>query len=107
MTGKSSITAGKIARAGGSLRISGRLYGGYIPTDGVLVQMWFRVKGIPSPFGPFDKSIHTNSNGNWSLAFPVPTQARGFTYLFEAVIQTQTDWPFLATTSAAIARHVS
>ena len=73
----------------------------------MLVQLWYRVKGIPAPFGPFDHAIHTNGKGVWSITFPVSTGARGYTYLFKAVIAKQTGWPFLATSTTVVQRHVS
>jgi hypothetical protein len=105
--GKGTIDVGKHAVAGHKLRISGRLYGGYIPPDGVLVQLWYRVKGVPASFGPFNSAIHTNRSGAWSVTFPVSTGARGYTYLFKAVIAKQTGWPFLATSTNVIERFVS
>ncbi len=105
--GKGTMTVGPHAVAGKPLRITGRLYGGYIPSDGVLVQLWYRVKGIPAGFGPFDHAIHTSSNGAWSITFPVSMGARGYTYLFKAVIALQTGWPFLATSTNVVERHVT
>ncbi len=107
VVGKGTMTVGRHAVAGKSLRITGRLYGGYIPSDGVLVQLWYRVKGIPAGFGPFDHAIHTSSNGAWSITFPVSMGARGYTYLFKAVIALQTGWPFLATSTNVVERHVT
>jgi hypothetical protein len=107
VVGKGTITVGRQAVAGRKLRISGRLYGGYVPPDGVLVQLWYRVRGIPASFGPFDNAIHTNRAGVWSVTFPVSSGARGYTYLFKAVIAQQTGWPFLATSTNVVERYVS
>ncbi|MGO9791165.1 MAG: hypothetical protein ACLP8S_17200 [Solirubrobacteraceae bacterium] len=107
VVGKGTINVGEQAVAGRTLRISGRLDGGYIPFDGVLVQLWYRVKGIPASFGPFDNAIHTNRAGAWTVTFPVSTGARGYTYLFKAVIAQQTDWPFLTTSTNVVERYVS
>ena len=89
------------------LRITGRVLGGYIPVGGVLVQLQYRVRGVPVGWAPFDQAIHTNRRGRFSLEFPLNTAARGYTYLFNAVIEQQNGWPFLTTTTNAVARYVS
>jgi hypothetical protein len=85
VVGKSTITITRRAKAGHKLRISGRLEGGYVPPGCVLVQLWYRVKGIPAGFGPFEHAIATNSQGRWSITFPVSRGARGYTYLFNGL----------------------
>ncbi|MGH2916454.1 MAG: Ig-like domain repeat protein, partial [Solirubrobacteraceae bacterium] len=106
VVGRSTIEVGNSVRAGHRLQISGRLAGGSIPPGGVLVQLWYRVRGVPSGFAPFEHAIATNRRGRWSITFPVSRGARGYTYLFKAVVSRQADWPFLATTTRVVARHV-
>ena len=107
VAGRGTITVARHAVAGKVLRISGQLFGGFIPPEGVLVQLWYRIRGVPAGFAPFDHAIHTDANGAWSITFPVAPGARGYTYLFKAVIAQQTGWPFLATSTNVVPRRVS
>ena len=105
--GRAQLHVATRAVAGDTLRITGRVLGGYIPAGGVLVQLQYRVRGVPVGWAPFDQAIHTNRRGRFSLEFPLNTAARGYTYLFNAVIEQQNGWPFLTTTTNAVARYVS
>ena len=105
--GRARIQVARRAVAGHVLRITGRVLGGYIPAGGVLVQLQYRVRGVPVGWAPFDQAIHTGRKGRFSVEFPLNTGARGYTYLFNAAIQKQNGWPFLTTTTNAVARHVS
>ena len=105
--GRAELHVARRAVAGDMLRITGRVLGGYIPVGGVLVQLQYRVRGVPVGWAPFDQAIHTNRRGRFSLEFPLNTAARGYTYLFNAVIEQQNGWPFLTTTTNAVARYVS
>ncbi|MGH2873922.1 MAG: Ig-like domain repeat protein, partial [Solirubrobacteraceae bacterium] len=107
VVGRSTIAVGRDVRAGQPLRISGRLAGGFVPLSGVLVQLWYRVRGVPAGFSPFERAIATNRRGRWSIRFPVSPGARGYTYLFKAVVSRQSGWPFLTTGTRVVARHVS
>ncbi|MHB1571890.1 MAG: Ig-like domain-containing protein, partial [Solirubrobacteraceae bacterium] len=104
--GHSTIRVARHVRAGRPLRISGHLAGGFVPAGGVLVQLWYRVRGVPAGFAPFEHAIATNRTGRWSITFPVSHRARGYTYLFRAVISHQSGWPYLTTTTRTIARRV-
>ncbi len=106
VVGRSSIVVGRHVRAGARLRISGRLAGGFVPPGGVLVQLWYRVRGVPAGFAPFEHQIATDRTGRWSITFPVSHGARGYTYLFRAVISRQSGWPFLTATTRVVARRV-
>jgi hypothetical protein len=70
VAGKATLTASRTARAGRPLRLSGRLLGGYIPTDGTLIQLQYRVTGYPEGWAPFDVLVHTRPNGHWSTTPP-------------------------------------
>ncbi|MGH3262468.1 MAG: hypothetical protein ACRDNS_10760, partial [Trebonia sp.] len=106
VVGHSTIDVARHARAGHRLRISGRLAGGYVPSGGVLVQLWYRVRGVPAGFGPFEHAIATSASGAWSITFPVSRGARGYAYLFKAVVSRQSGWPFLTATTRVVARRV-
>ena len=104
--GKATMTiTPKRAIAGQPLWMSGRVYGGYIPPDGLLVQIWFSIQGLVSP-QPFRGAIYTNSHGYWKVKFPLAQRAKGFTYRFYVVVAKQGDWPFAATTSNQATRHI-
>ncbi|HLH66479.1 MAG TPA: hypothetical protein VKV27_12315 [Solirubrobacteraceae bacterium] len=107
VVGRSTIEVGANVRAGADLRISGRVEGGFVPPGGVLVQLWYRVRGVPTGFAPFEHAIATDARGRWSITFPVALGARGYTYLFKAVIPHEAGWPFLTTSTRTVARHVS
>ncbi|MHB1836555.1 MAG: Ig-like domain repeat protein, partial [Solirubrobacteraceae bacterium] len=107
VVGRSTIVVGRRVRVGARLRISGRLAGGFVPPAGVLVQLWYRVRGVPAGFAPFEHAIATNRTGRWSISFPVSRGARGYTYLFRAVISRQSGWPFLTTVTRTVARRVA
>jgi hypothetical protein len=106
VAGKGTIAVARSVVAGGSLRIRGRILGGYVPTAGVLVQLQYRVKSVPVGWAPFERPIFTDPTGRWTITFPVAPGARGYTYLFRALIPRQTGWPFLTTSSNVVARHV-
>ena len=107
VVGHSTIMVGRRVRVGARLRISGRLAGGFVPPGGVLIQLWYRVRDVPAGFAPFEHAIATNSAGRWSISFPVSRGARGYTYLFRAVIPRQSGWPFLTTVTRTVARRVT
>jgi hypothetical protein len=104
--GRARISVARQAIAGHELRISGRVLGGYIPAGGVLVQLQYRVRGVPVGWAPFHGLIHTDRRGRFSVEFPVNAAASGYTYLFRADIDRQNGWPFLTTTTNAVARSV-
>jgi hypothetical protein len=104
--GRGAIAVGRKVVAGASLRIAGRVFGGYVPTGGVLVQLQYKISRIPVGWAPFAHAVQTDSRGRWSITFPVSPGARGYTYLFRALISEQSGWPFLTTTSNVVSRHV-
>jgi hypothetical protein len=105
--GKARIKVGRRAQAGRRLGITGRVLGGYIPSGGVLVQLQYRISGVPDGWSPFHTPVRTDSQGRWSVTFPVPGRAAGYTYLFRAWVASQNAWPFSATISNASARTVT
>ncbi len=96
----------KRAVAGRPLRMSGSVFGGYIPPGGVLVQLWFSIQNLTPP-EPFHAAIYTNSKGYWSTSFPLNRQARGLIYHFFAVIAKQSGWPYAASDSNVVTRRVT
>ncbi|MGH2890144.1 MAG: hypothetical protein ACRDNJ_11000, partial [Solirubrobacteraceae bacterium] len=104
--GKARIRVAHNATAGHALHVSGRVYGGFIPSGGVLVQLQYRVRGVPVGWAPFHALIHTGPHGRFTTRFPVSAGARGYRYLLRAVIEQQSGWPFLTTTSNVVARYV-
>ncbi|MGH2856665.1 MAG: hypothetical protein ACRDMJ_04185, partial [Solirubrobacteraceae bacterium] len=106
VVGEARIAVAHQALAGRSLRVSGRVYGGFIPSGGALVQLQYRVRGVPVGWAPFHTLIHTDPRGRFTTSFPVSAGARGYTYLLRAVVDQQSDWPFETTTSNVIARRV-
>jgi hypothetical protein len=106
VVGRARLHVARRAIAGRTLRISGRVLGGYIPAGGVLVQLRYRVRGVPIGWAPFHQAIHTNRSGRFSVEFPLNKAARRYTYMFDAVIEQQNGWPFLTTTTNAVARYI-
>ncbi len=106
VTGKGVIDVGRSVVAGSPLQISGRVYGGYIPVDGVLVQLQYRIEGVPVGWAPFARAVQTDRRGHWSIRFPVASGAQGYTYLFRGLVASQSGWPFLTTVTNVVARHV-
>jgi hypothetical protein len=104
--GSGRIAVARTVVAGGSLRIAGRVFGGYVPSSGVLVQLQYKISRIPVGWAPFAHAVQTDSRGRWGITFPVSSGARGYTYLFRALISEQSGWPFLTTTSNVVSRHV-
>jgi hypothetical protein len=92
---------------GRSVRVSGWVQGGYVPSGGVLVQLWWNATGDPYGWQPFGAPVRTNSSGRWRVTLPVPPGAAGHTYWLKARISHQPDWPWLGTTTAPLTRSVS
>jgi hypothetical protein len=105
--GRATVQVGSRPVAGRQLTISGRVLGGWIPAGGVLVQLWYQVKGDHRGWAPFEHAIHTGQSGAWRLTFPVSPRAAGYTYQFKAVVSRQAGWPFLGATSAILTRAVA
>jgi hypothetical protein len=105
--GRSGIRVSGRAGAGGRLRISGRVLGGYIPSGGVLVQLQYLIVGLSPGWGSFHTPVRTDDQGRWSVTFPVAGGAAGHTYLLRALVERQGAWPFMTTHSRAIARTVT
>jgi hypothetical protein len=80
------------APPGGFVTFGGRVLGGYIPHGGALVQLQFEDLGIWNQFGPV---IHTDQAGRWRTRRQLQPTAGRRTYLFQAVLVPQGDWPFL------------
>ncbi len=104
--GRATITAGE-ARAGQPLALSGRVFGGYIPPAGTLIQLQYRVVGFPAGWSPFDVLVRTHANGSWAKTVVLPRTAAGFTYLLRGAIASQSGWPWTGATTNVIARAVS
>jgi hypothetical protein len=104
--GKARIEVSPSARAGSRVRIAGRVLGGYIPSGGVLVQLQYQISGLSVGWAPFHAPVRTDGRGRFSVTFPVPAAAAGYTYLFRALVAGQNGWPFLTTHSNATARPI-
>jgi len=94
-------------RAGASIGVSGRIQGGWIPSDGVLVQLWYRVEGQLGGWSPFARVIRTDRQGRWRIKLRISPRARGYTYEFRAVSVQQTNWPYLGAASPTLTRTVA
>jgi len=104
--GRGRLQVARPAVAGRAILFTGRVLGGFIPPGGALVQLEYRIKGVPVDFAPFGPLIHTNRQGRFAFRRPMATNAGGYTYLFKAVVEQQNGWPFLTTTTNTVARHV-
>jgi hypothetical protein len=104
--GRARLHVVRPAVAGRPILFTGRVLGGFIPPGGALVQLEYRIKGVPVDFAPFGPLIHTNRQGRFSFRRLMATNAGGYTYLFKAVVEQQNGWPFLTTTTNTVARHV-
>jgi hypothetical protein len=91
----------------GSLTMSGRVQGGFIPSGGVLVQLWYLVNGSTN-FGwqPFSNAIRTSRSGTWHLTVPIHEGSQGYVYSFRAQVDAQSGWPWLQTRSAVANRYI-
>ena len=105
--GQSTISMPKKVVHGKKVTISGHLNGGFLPTGGAMVQLWYTTKGGLVQWAPFAAAVHTNAKGAWKLTFPVAKKAKGITYKFKAVVSTQAGWAYLGTTTAVITRKIS
>jgi hypothetical protein len=92
--------------AGRSMRVTGQVQGGWIPPGGVLVQLWYRVKGQLGGWSPFGRVIHTTRRGWWQIKLPISPRARGYTYEFRAISVQQALWPYLGAVSPTLTRLV-
>jgi hypothetical protein len=107
VVGKAKIEASRHPRAGGPMRVTGRVLGGYIPSGGLLVQLQYRIAGLSLSWAPFHAPVLTDHRGRWSVTFPIPHTASGCTYIFRALIAQQGKWPFQTAHSNAIGRRVT
>jgi hypothetical protein len=92
--------------AGTVMRIRGRVEGGWIPSGGVLVQLWYRVRGQLGGWSPFAHVIHTDRHGRWRIAIPITARSKGYVYEFRAVSVQQAGWPYLGASSPVVTRQV-
>ena len=98
--------APKRAVADAPLLMSGRVFGGFIPPGGVLVQLWFSITKLTGA-EPFEHVIYTNNKGYWRIRFPLANQSRHLIYHFFVVVAKQTGWPFAPADSNTVTRYVS
>jgi hypothetical protein len=91
----------------GSLTMTGRVQGGFIPPGGVLVQMWYLANGSTN-FGwqPFSNAIRTSRSGRWHVTVPIHEGSQGYVYSFRAQVDAQSGWPWLQTRSAVANRYI-
>ncbi len=92
--------------AGMTMLIRGRVQGGWVPPGGVLVQLWYRVRGQLGGWSPFANVIHTDRRGRWHITIPITPRSKGYTYEFRAVSVQQTGWPYLGATSHTVTRTI-
>jgi hypothetical protein len=82
---------------GGTVRISGRLFGGYLPPTGTIVRLRYGYGRARTTFGV----LHVGGNGAFSTTFtfgPGPSNLRA-RYWFSANVISQADYPFDAASS--------
>ena len=101
-----TLAADRLARAHRPLRLSGRLTGGYIPAEGTLVQLQYRVVGYSRAWAPFDKLVRSAQDGHWATTITLPPGAAGFTYLLRGVVFAQSGWPFSGAVTNVVSRNV-
>jgi hypothetical protein len=90
--------------AGKATTLTGRVLGGYVPKDGVLVHVEYEIPGH-TKWALF-RATHTKKTGRFAVRFPVSKGARGYSYRFRVVVPTQSDWPFQSATSNTLARSI-
>jgi hypothetical protein len=103
--GASTIRVARDLRAGERARISGRVLGGHVPPDGVLVQLWWTATGDPLGWQPVRAPFHTDRSGRWQARMRPLTP--GHVYWFQVRISTQSGWPWQATRSVVVRRYVA
>jgi hypothetical protein len=106
--GAARIAVTRQLRAGRWFTVSGRVLApAYVPADGVLVQLRYEIRGNRGVgWAPFDGPVHTDSQGRWKVRFHLPTASRGLTYLLDALIASQTGWPYEQAITPTVARTV-
>ena len=73
--GSARLHVARPAVAGQPILFAGRVLGGFIPPGGALVQLEYRIKGVPVDFAPFGPLIHTNRQGRFGFRRPMATNA--------------------------------
>jgi hypothetical protein len=108
VSGEATIRAReKTVRVGDRLRLSGRLLGGYIPSEGTQIQLQYRLAGLPVGWEPFSTPAHADSNGQWVKTVRLHRNAAGLTYLIRArIFGPQNGWPYTGAISTVLRRHV-
>ena len=98
VTGSITIKAPKSVKVGHQLVLTGKLPGGYIPTQGVPLRVYYTEKGAKGT-GDYAATYHTNSKGAFTIKEPSRATARGHTYTFWVKVVTPSPWPYNGATS--------
>jgi hypothetical protein len=90
-----------VARVGGRpIVFSGAVLGGNVPPDGKLVQLQFRLPGVP--WTEF-RTIRTDRRGRFRYAYAFSDDdSRGVRFRFRAYAPAQDDWPYEAAASRPV-----
>jgi len=98
VTGSITIKAPKSVKVGHQLVLTGKLPGGYIPTQGVPLRVYYTEKGAKGT-GDYAATYHTNNKGAFTIKEPSRATARGHTYTFWVKVVTPSPWPYNGATS--------
>jgi hypothetical protein len=86
------------AHWGGSIVISGRLKGGYIPTGGELVVLWIGWPGGSTEIG----HVYTRSNGRFRTRYTFLRGSGTLTYRLWATTARESDYPYAPASSRRV-----
>ena len=98
VTGSITIKAPKSVKVGHQLVLTGKLPGGYIPSQGVPLRVYYTEKGAKGT-GDYAATYHSNSKGAFTIKEPSRATARGHTYTFWVKVVTPSPWPYNGATS--------
>jgi len=95
VTGQLSFVLPKRAKRGKRLTLKGKLFGGFVPDGGKVIELQVFYRRQWRTF----KTLRTKNNGNYTLRFSFGNRYEPGVYRFRSRVRFSRDWPFLGTTS--------
>lgn len=92
----------KTIAVGHTLKITGRVAGGFLPVTGALVKLQYLIVGPKDKWGNVDTYRANAKSGKFTIKLPIKAGSGGHVYEFRVTVPTQSGWAWTAATSKTI-----